>query len=123
MQRRLLTITLFSFILLAACKNDQGSHLPQKKMQEVLMDINLAEAYSSSCIDNNHSGGIKNKDSLLLYYKEIFAHHHITQEQFKNSLAWYKNHTDELDTICTAISAQMDKALDEENKKAKKPNN
>jgi hypothetical protein len=36
---------------------------------------------------------------LSVYYQEIFAHHNITQEQFIESLAWYKNHPEELDTL------------------------
>lgn len=49
--------------------------------------------------DSLHRGGTKNFDSLTLYYQEILAHHNITQEEFLESLSWYKNHPDELDTI------------------------
>jgi hypothetical protein len=90
-------------------------------MGEVLMDISMAETYSSSAADNTHTAGMKNPDSLTLYYKEIFAHHHITQEQFKASMDWYSKHPEDLDSVYATVSSKMDKALEVENKKLKKP--
>ena len=43
--------------------------------------------------------GAKNLDSLSAYYKDIFAHYHVTQAQFTESMDWYKNHPDDLDTM------------------------
>ena len=68
-------------------------------MQKVLLDVNLAEAYSLTIKDSLHRRGSKNLDSLAVFYKDIFAHYHITKEQFTVSLDWYKNHPEELDTI------------------------
>ncbi len=116
---------LLAFTLLftvVACKKDNGDHLPPQKMEQVLMDMSIAETYSAMLHDNSHPPGSKNTDSLTSYYKDIFAHHHITREQFKNSLDWYKQHPDDLDTIYTNLSAKADKDLENENNKAKKGN-
>ncbi|MFI5195629.1 MAG: DUF4296 domain-containing protein [Chitinophagales bacterium] len=98
--------TIFILIVAAAimqsCRNNSnfsGDHLPPKVMQKVLLDINLAEAYCINVKDSLHRGGSKNFDSLSVYYKDIFAHYKITEEQFTQSITWYKNHPDEMDTV------------------------
>jgi hypothetical protein len=93
-------------LLFVSCKNkkkDSGDHLPPKLMQQVLLDINLAEAYSNMVKDSTHKGNTKNLDSLAVYYRDIFAHHKITQQQFDNSMNWYKLHPDDLDTLYSNI--------------------
>jgi hypothetical protein len=95
-----------SFTLLS-CKNNNngytGNHLPPKVMQKVLLDINLAEAYCSQEKDSLHKHGEKNLDSLAVHYKDILAHYKITDKQFTESLTWYKNHADKLDTLYSNI--------------------
>jgi hypothetical protein len=87
-------------LLLSACKHAGGGyHLPQKEMQSLLLDINIAEAYSAMEKDSVYKGGGKNIDSLAIFYKDIFAHYNITQAQFDQSLTWYKSNPDELDSI------------------------
>ncbi len=102
----LFTVVLF---LVAGCKEKGGGHLPRKVMKEVLLDISLAEGYSIMVKDSLHPAGSKNYDSLAVFYKDIFAHHNITQQQFEESLDWYKENTSELDSVYaimqTVISA------------------
>lgn len=103
-QIRTLLIALTVSVALPACKNNSGfsgDHLSPKVMQNVLLDINLAEAYSLTIKDSLHRTGAKNMDSLAVFYKDIFAHYHITQEQFTESLNWYKNHAEDLDSAYT----------------------
>ena len=68
-------------------------------MEKVLLDVNVAESYSAMVKDSLHRVGSKNTDSLTAYYKDIFAHHKITAEQFSTSLNWYKAHPAQLDSI------------------------
>ena len=94
---------LLATLLLYSCSpgvNDESYHLPQKTMEQLLLDINVAEGYSIIVRDSLHlAPGTKNVDSLAIYYKEIFAHYHITEAEFKQSLSWYKNHPEELDSM------------------------
>ena len=94
-----------------SCKKFSGSHLPSKTMEQVLFDVSLAESYSSMARDNNHIQGAKNSDSLAGYYKQIFEHYHITQDEFDKSLAWYKNHPDDLDTLYSKVIIRADKMV------------
>lgn len=92
-------VALSLLVAVSGCKNKIAGHMPAEEMKQTLLDINLAEAYCIMVKDSLHRGGTKNYDSLAVYYQEIFAHHKITQDEFLESLAWYKNHPDELDTI------------------------
>ena len=101
---------LVAFLLAVSCKQDKGGavatadHLPPKTMEKVLYDIQLADVYSSSVVvDSVHRFGDKNIDSLAKYYNEVFKHHHITYEQFNNSIGWYKENPAQLDSIYTAV--------------------
>ena len=97
---RRICLIILSVILLSACKNKASDdHLPPKVMQKILIDINLAETYSIYVKDNVHRGGMKNTDSLSAYYKTIFNHYKITQDEFYTSLEWYKAHPEELDSV------------------------
>ena len=98
-----LTIAFTALLFTSCRKDDTGYHLPPKVMQKLLLDINIAEAYSLVVKDSVHRPPGKNPDSLAVYYKDIFAHYHITPEQFSENMDWYKNHPEEIDTIYAAI--------------------
>ena len=97
-------------VVCLACKSKAGSHLPPKVMQKVLMDLNIAEAYSTLVKDSLHKAGTKNSDSLGRYYTDVLGHYKITQGQFTESLNWYKDHPTEMDSMYTdmlAIATRM----------------
>lgn len=98
--KKLLAATLFIISTLQACKEAPGKHLPQKKMEDVLLDLAMAEAYSGVTRDNLHPSGAKNIDSLAYYYRQILDHHKVSVEEFRQSIDWYKAHPDVLDTMC-----------------------
>ena len=86
----------------------EASHLPPAKMQQVLYDIHLAEAYSTMAVkDSTRRRGERNMDSLALYYATIFQHHKLNPAQFQESLQWYKQHPEELDSIYSKMIPDM----------------
>lgn len=92
---------LFAFV---SCQEVTTSHLPAQKMEEILLDIHLAEAYSTMVPkDSTVRITDKNLDSLSVYYKEVFDSHNITRQQFLSSMKWYKEHPVELDSIYTRM--------------------
>lgn len=120
--RALLTISILFLVI--SCKNKAGytgSHLPPKMMQQVLLDVSLAEGYCTMAKDSLHRAGTKNYDSLAVYYKEIFDHYKITEEQFTESLDWYKNHPSDLDTLYTKMLPIVAKWQADGDRKSKKP--
>ena len=101
-----ITIVVFFVIVFFSCKQENkysGDHLSRDVMQKVMLDINLAEAYSINANDSLHRAGTKNVDSLSAFYKRIFDHYKITEAEFTQSLEWYKNHPEELDSVYAHI--------------------
>ena len=74
--------------------------MPPAKMQQVLYDLHLAEAYSTMARkDSTVRRNAKDMDSLGVYYVTIFKHHQLSADQFQESLQWYKEHPEQLDSI------------------------
>ena len=89
-----------------ACKGKKSTdHLSPVMMTKVLTDIHIAEAYSTMIKDSLHKGNSKNIDSLAYYYKSIFAHYKITQDQFNESLEWYRQNPEDFDSIYVNVIA------------------
>ena len=98
--KKMLVVMLVAMALVQSCKDAPGKHLPQKKMEDVLLDLAMAETYSGVTRDNAHPSGAKNIDSLAYYYRQILDHHKVSVEEFRQSIDWYKAHPDVLDTMC-----------------------
>ena len=58
---------VFMVAAFASCEDSQKGILSKDKMQAVLLDINIAEVYSTMSEDSTHPRGEKNPDSLALY--------------------------------------------------------
>src|SRR5579875_3304443 len=99
---------LVAFLMLG-CKNPvSNDHLPPKEMGNILIDLHLAEVYSDYAYkDTAKRIPVKNLDSLSVFYKDVFAHYHTTQQQFDNSLKWYKQHPEDLDSIYSNMVAEL----------------
>lgn len=101
---------LFLMIMAASCRQNKGAPLSKEEMQKVLIDVQLAEVYSTMAKnDSVQTEGLKDNDSLAVFYKEVFQHHHITADQFIQSLNWYRAHPDQLDTVYVHTLATMDR--------------
>lgn len=111
LRRVLLRLCIPSLLLLSslsACKDDKKDILPRHKMQAILLDINVAEVYCTMTADSTHQKGFKNADSLARFYTEIFAHHHITKDAFDRSMAWYKAHPVEMDSLAANMMTTVE---------------
>lgn len=102
--RLTLFTSLFLLFAFTSCQEVTTPHLPAEKMEEILLDIHLAEAYSTMVPkDSTVRITDKNLDSLAVYYKKVFDNHQITPQQFLSSMKWYKEHPVELDSIYTRM--------------------
>lgn len=101
-------VVLLGLLSCVACHRKSTERLPPQKMQAVLTDIHLAEAYSAvinkSAISQPDK---KNLDSLARFYAMICKHHGISREQFYESLAWYRNHPDQMDSLYSKMLPDM----------------
>lgn len=96
-------------LAVASCNTRPEGVLTSEKMEDVLLDISQAEAYSVQSGDNNHMAGLKNLDSLSKYYNLIFKKHNITPEQYAKSMDYYRKNPTELDSMFSHISDKAGK--------------
>ena len=86
-------------LLITGCKS-KIKPIPPREMEHVLLDINIAETYSSIIKDSLHKDMSKNMDSLAEYYHIILNHYRITPQQLEENLAFYKANPEALDSAC-----------------------
>lgn len=85
--------------ILAGCGEDKAP-IGRKEMAELLVDVHLAESYSTLVKpDTLHMQGERNTDSLSRWYHNVFSHHHISAKDFVAAVDWYKAHPRELDSV------------------------
>jgi hypothetical protein len=109
-------LLLFPFLLLACKSKKQGDHISPAVMSKVLVDIHIAEAYSTMVKDSLHKGNSKNMDSLAYYYKNIFAHYRITQDQFDKTIEWYRQNPEEFDSAYANVIPALTKMQENKGK-------
>jgi hypothetical protein len=95
-----LFISLICFIFYA-CKTNKNEILNAKKMEDVLVDIYIAEAYAQYL--KNDTLEVSKPDSLKKYMSVILGKHTITQKKFSESMQWYKDNPTEFDTIYSHV--------------------
>ncbi len=101
-------IIILSLSLVAACgsKNRPPRHvLAQDEMESVLWDMMRADQFLFMYVLPKDSTKKKLEESQK-YYAQIFQLHKITEEQFRESFAWYKLHPKFLVPVMDSIAAR-----------------
>jgi hypothetical protein len=94
--------------LLCACAKE-APHLPPSRMAPILVDLHVADAYSSMIRDSLHPNREKNYDSLARWTTQIFARHGVTMQAFNKSMDWYRDHPVELDSLYASVIPMLEK--------------
>jgi hypothetical protein len=106
------------FLLLFTIACGQADRVPdgilsKEDMRDVLIDMNMADVYSSESGDH----GIPLPDSVRqhtvkIYYTQILQLHKITAKQFRKSYDFYESHPDRLkevyDMMKDVVAAEKD---------------
>lgn len=110
LNKYLISIGLCALCYLSACQQKEKAPIDSDKMKSILMDIHLAEAYSSLIVVDSVQRKTynKNTDSLAVFYQTIFKQHHIDVAQFEAAIQWYALHPDALDTAYTNMLPTLD---------------
>ncbi len=91
-----------------SCKQGQEKPpIPEAKMQEVLVDMHLAESYSQGLGDSSANRFQKNYDSLAGFYTSILKHHKLSFEEFNEALEWYKERPMLIDTLYGKVLTRL----------------
>ena len=114
-----LGILVLTLILFSCGKNDRlpTGVLNIDKMKVVFWDILKADAmtkeYGNANVKNGIYDSLKNYRKFAILEKEIFAIHHISKEDYYNSLDYYKKNTVLMKILMDSI---INKANKERNK-------
>jgi hypothetical protein len=100
--RTLVAVGILSFV--SGCDMTDGQPpLSKETMRSVLLDLNMAESYSTMVKDTIRGSSSKNPDSLGTYYQAVFKHYGISRDEFDKSMAWYKERPNEMDSLFSGI--------------------
>ncbi len=103
-RRNGLAVVLVIVLLHSSCQMKDGlPPIPKDTMRAVLLDLNMAESYSTMVKDTLRGTATKNPDSLATYYQTIFKHYGISRDDFDKSMAWYKTRPNEMDSLFSGI--------------------
>ena len=92
MRGLLLHISLLLAIGLAmvSCDRTPGGVIGVNKMADLIVDLQLAEAYIES-----HTADFEDDSSKLVIKQSIFKKHGITQQDYDSSLVWYAHNMED----------------------------
>ena len=100
-------ISFFIFLFVASCSRIPGGIIPERKMQKILVDMQLAEAMIN--IDIAYRSD-KEKKAL---YQSIFEKHHITEAVYDSSLIWYGKNLDVYMQVYNMALAEVKRTIEE----------
>lgn len=83
------SIAFLILFLLTTCSKVPDHIIPEKKMQELVIDMHLAEALMTSDYKKYNNDSIKKS-----VYQSVFVKHKITQAEYDSSLVWYAQNLD-----------------------------
>ncbi|MDR1454512.1 MAG: DUF4296 domain-containing protein [Tannerella sp.] len=77
----------FAAILLSGCSRTPDGIIPEKKMKEVMVDVQLAEAmiYTEPAAYPTAAG-------RRALYRSVFGKHRLTEAEYDSSMIWYGKH-------------------------------
>ncbi|MDR2764573.1 MAG: DUF4296 domain-containing protein [Tannerella sp.] len=94
-------------VILFACGRTPDGIIPEKKMQKVTIDMQLAEA-----MINMDPASYPTSAERRTLYQTVFRKHQLTEAEYDSSMIWYGKHLDQYMRICNLaladIKAQMD---------------
>ncbi len=92
MRRSKLHISLLLLLALSvfACGRTPGGVISTSKMADLIVDLQLAEAYIES-----HGAEFGNDSTKLVLKQSIFKKHGISQQEYDSSLVWYAHNMEE----------------------------
>lgn len=81
--------------------------LSMDKMGHLLLEMHVAESYAQFAPKDSLNPGLKNRDSLARYYTLILQENGLTEQQFKQSMDYYKKRPELLDSMYQQILADL----------------
>jgi hypothetical protein len=104
-------VVLLSLVLWAALGCKQAKIINHQKMANLLLDMQLADAYTNLIANDSDKVTklMRNSDSLNFYYNTIFMHHKVDSNTFRTNYEWYIAHPHELDSVLKIMEKETGK--------------
>lgn len=99
-------VLIFSLCFLLSCGSKSGTPkgiLSEKKMRDVLWDVMRADQFLTDFVFSKDTTLDKRKETIRLY-RRIFSSHKISEENFRQSFAWYRDHPQRLKKVLDSIA-------------------
>lgn len=112
-------LMFFQFFNFSCKSRAEKNVLPADKTQAILLDLHIAEAYSSMQYQDSAAVQVqhnKNVDSLARYYTNILIHHGVSYNDFVSTMDWYASHPALLDSIYASLNPKIDSIVKAINK-------
>ncbi len=93
---------LLVLLAFSACRKTPSWVIPQDKIEDVLIDIHIAEG-----IIDNQSGEFPDYESKQELFNAVYKKHGITKQDFDTSLVWYAAHLKDFLKIYEDIDKRM----------------
>jgi len=107
-------IVLTTILIIGAAACGQGDKVPdnvlsKEKMSAILLDMNLADAYSYDIapIRGMPVPDSVRQDRIKLYYRQILDLHHISVKDFMSSYHYYEAHANRLKEVYDMMQAEV----------------
>lgn len=84
-----LGVSFLIFLIIAACSRVPKGIIPERKMQQILTDMHLADAIIDADPYNFHT-----YEAKKALYQSVFDKHRITEAVYDSSLIWYGKNLD-----------------------------
>jgi hypothetical protein len=113
----LIYLFLFVFTMLQfGCKSlPDNPPIPQKKMADIVLDMQIAEIYSQGLGDSVKNKFEKNYDSLNGFYASVLKHYNISYSEFNEAMNWYKSHPQLMDSLFLKMNLRLAAIKNKEN--------
>ncbi len=105
--RRIAAFIIFPALLLSCGNKNRGKVLGTEKMQQVMWDVLLADAYTQRELKKDSSKKELVQNASL--QEKIFELNKVSREDFYTSYAYYNDHPDLMRTILDSIGVKADR--------------
>jgi hypothetical protein len=98
-------LTLMIVMVLAGCKDQDAlpaGVLPQEKMKLVMYDMMRSGEFLSGYVLYKDETVDKTGESMK-WYNKVWQMHHITEDQFRQSYKWYREHPKQMEQVMDSV--------------------
>ncbi len=105
MRKKYLSLFLLPILLSTGCSNRPKGILSEDKMVQVMVDLQIAEAYER----NGDANGYLHGQNRELLGRGVLMEHGVSVEEMDSTIAWYGRNMDEYSKLYKMIDAELNK--------------